>query len=427
MVARGSDTTCLMLLLNDIAYDGRVRNEARTLAMAGWRVVVVCNRQYSGPLPGLLPAGVEVRRLRLLMERPAGMGRGGPLGAPPFVRRLRVPGLKLLVDGVRLLDFACRVLLLTRRLQVQVVHAHDLRTLPLGALLARRLKARLVYDAHELFPDMTGRGRVMSRVCTWVEARLAPRADLVLTVGAHAAQELGRRYRLRRVAVIHNFPLSLPEEPGAGPDGQVSDQTAEHLRRPLLVHVGGMGAGRGLDVLVRALLLARSRPELLLVGGARRDFNRVAALYARLGGEPSRLQWVAPVAPEEVPSLVRSGSVGVVALENLSLNNRLALPNKLFHYLAAGLPVVASDLPAIAEFTKQHGVGELFKSGSAEDLGEAVDRLLLDPDRWAEARRAVSRVRSEVVWEKEAPRLVQLYHDLMTGQDGNRGGSSLPA
>jgi glycosyltransferase involved in cell wall biosynthesis len=120
---------------------------------------------------------------------------------------------------------------------------------------------------------------------------------------------------------------------------------------------------------------------------------------------------------------IASADVGVVSTEPTSVSYRFSLPNKLFESMMAGLPVVVSDLPEQAALVRRTGAGVLYKArsdpdgdlGTPEAIAEAVETLLTDPVLHATCReRALEAARTELNWDRESRRLVQLYDDLST-------------
>jgi glycogen synthase len=283
--------------------------------------------------------------------------------------------LRGLMRLARLALVTARLLARGRSLHADIVHANDLDTLPAGYLLARRNRARLVYDAHELY---SGFERNPPRLWHWLSLRLegalAGRADAVVTVSEPIAAELTRRLRLRRppVVVLNCPPLeSVEVEPRPGAPVRAIYQAAA-------------GPGRLLGDVVDA---AQTAPEVdvtvRLLGGDGRPLPGVRV-------EP-------PVAPDALVPALAPYDVGLVIDRLETENTRLALPNKLFEYLMAGLAVAVPRAPAMAELVEAHGVGVVYEPGR---LGDALHQLAADREALDEIRRrarelAVSRFNAE--------------------------------
>jgi glycosyltransferase involved in cell wall biosynthesis len=370
-----------MLLHKDIAHDTRVRREAGALAGAGHEVTVV-----HLPPPG--------RR-----ELP-----GAPYALVPATLRR---GRKRLPHAARLGAEATRLALRAAATRPDAIHAHDAAMLLPGLLAARRCGARLVYDSHELATGVPYRGGAWPTVVAAAERLGAPRADATIAVSDGIAARLGERYRLRRPpATIRNLP-DLPP-PGAAP--------APDLRRtlgigdaPLVLHQGAVADGRGCEILLRALDLL---PEAhLLYLGAEGPY---AARLRKLAGESAaagRCHFLDPVPPEALLSHTAQADVGVSLLADSCENHRLALPNKLFEYIAAGLPVVVSDLPEASRLVRARGIGWCADGADPGSVAAALRKALAQRDDEG-LRKRLARSASELSWEREKQRLLAVYDSL---------------
>ena len=228
-----------------------------------------------------------------------------------------------------------------RHARPDIVHAHDLDTLPAGWLLARRAKARLVYDAHELYTGFDADPpRLWLAAIAALEGALARRADAVITVSEQIADELVRRHRLpRRPLVV----LNCPPVDGAP------------VREPCRRAAGDLPGGR--RPRPRA---PRPPPLAALPGRRRRDAASSATSRRRRASSGST-----PCGQDELVAALEPFDVGLVIDRTATDNTRLALPNKLFEYLMAGLAVVVPDAPAMAALVETRGRRAGLPSGPA--------------------------------------------------------------
>jgi glycogen synthase len=261
--------------------------------------------------------------------------------------------------------------------RIDIVHANDLDSLPAAWRIARIHRARLVYDAHELYTSQEPNPPRIHRYITGIlEGLLGRRADEVVTVNDPIADELQRRLRLRkRPLVVLNCP-NVEDVPGlVGRDGPLQ-----------VVYQGAMGPGRFTDDLLSAAELAPSIKLTLRVAGA-----DLKALQARVDERQleERVHVVPPVAPDVLVKSLVEFEVGVIINRPVTLNDELVLPNKLFEYLMAGLAVVAPELPALTPVLD--GVGATFRPGEPADLAATLIELAGDRDRLLGLRREARR------------------------------------
>jgi glycosyltransferase involved in cell wall biosynthesis len=276
-----------------------------------------------------------------------------------------------------------------------VVHAHDFTALAAGAQLARERGVPLVYDTHELWSGRPREHRptpLADRRERRTERRLGSEAAAVLTVGDGVAEALRERYAWEHVTVVRNtFPLAEGTRP-----------TRPEAPREL-VYAGRLAAYRELETIAEATRPPGLPLPVTLLGPA--DDTWLA------GFDPGAAQVLPPVSPEEVTERLAAAGLVLVTHSDRWENHRLAMPNKLFHAVRAGVPVVATDVGELARIVRRHGLGTLYRPGDAADLRRAVSEAT-DPVRYAELRAGVDAASAELGWEKDERVLLELYRRL---------------
>lgn len=394
----------LVLVRNTVSHDGRVLREAHVLDDLGFDVLVagiVSGEEWQTELD---LDGVRVVRLvgprqlvNGLLRRFRATGDHAPPGRerPSEAVAGRAGHLhRLLVT----LAFNLQGIALVWRTSPDLVHANDYDTMWIGIAAKLLRRSRLVYDAHELWPDQDGsaglRGWLIA--CEWLFLRLA---DATLTVSPGCAEVMARRYHVLQPVVIRNVPerIATPQRGGARRDPA----------RPIAVYVGLLAPHRGLDEAVAALA-AVPEVRLRLVGPDSGGFAAGLAERARTFGVLDRLEIRPPVPPAEVAEEIADADVGLVLIQPTSLSHRLSLPNKLFEYTAAGLPVIASDLPLLGPLVRDEGIGEVVPPGDIEAIAASLRRLA-DPTRNEQARARVRSFGERVNWQQEQLALEDVY------------------
>jgi glycosyltransferase involved in cell wall biosynthesis len=124
-----------------------------------------------------------------------------------------------------------------------------------------------------------------------------------------------------------------------------------------------------------------------------------------------RLDVRPPVPPSEVGKAIADADVGLVLIQPTSLSHRMSLPNKLFEYVAAGMPLIATDLPVMGPLVRDEGIGEVVPPGDVKAIAAALRRLA-DPARNAEVRKRVRAFGKHTNWEQERRVLEDVYAGL---------------
>ena len=281
--------------------------------------------------------------------------------------------------------FRRRILELARQESFDVIHCHDYPTLAAGLELAAG--APVIYDSHECWNGRLRHGRpepIRRKRQLRDEARMARRAAAVVTVSDELADWLAAHLHVPRPLVVRNtfIPPADDEAPLDEPTG--------------IVYAGRIGPGRDLETAMRARM--PDGVPLILAGPMPADHPSLAG---------TRYEGVRSV--QDVPGLLTRHGLALVSLDDSCLNHRLALPNKLFQAVASGVPVVASDLPAIRRIVDEHGIGTLYRPGDARSLGDAVQAAVA---AYAELRDNVEAARNELSWKTDGARLRELYRTL---------------
>jgi glycosyltransferase involved in cell wall biosynthesis len=199
-----------------------------------------------------------------------------------------------------------------------------------------------------------------------------------------------------------------------------SDRLRQHLglgpEVRIALYQGNLQHNRGLDRLIRAAAFLEPDIVIVMMGHGPKGIQaKLEALIAR-EGVSDRVRIIPAVPYEELLDWTSSADIGLIVYSSdYSLNVQMCLPNKLFEYLMAGVPVLTSELEAITEVVKTYDVGQVVSSLAPADVGAAINAILADPQALARMHRnALEAAQEEFHWEKESQRLIHLYRDVFT-------------
>jgi glycosyltransferase involved in cell wall biosynthesis len=308
----------------------------------------------------------------------------------------------------RMLIGAPRVLDALPALKPDLVHFHDPELIPFA--LARAGRFRFIYDAHENVPELVhSREWLPHWLRSGLKTGLAALEWLACKRFAAvigATPSIAARFPPEKSACIQNLPIATEL---AAPEGAAM---AWEDRPQRGIYVGGISELRGIVQLVDALDLCHAIDGFDLVGTFDSD-----ALLARVAERPGwkKVHYHGQLGRAEVAALLNRVRFGAVTF--LPVPNHIdAQPNKLFEYLSAGLPVLASHFPLWKEILGDR-LAEYVDPDDARSVADGMGRLLAAPEKEQRMRSAEGqrRIVNELNWDREFERLRALYDRLLAG------------
>ncbi len=323
------------------------------------------------------------------------------------------------VDGVRVVDAgrraghrlgraisgAARVFMAARRLRSDLYHIHDPELIPWGLLL-RATGAKVIYDAHEHVPeDILSKHylpaplvKPLARVLGAFELGAAKRMSGVVAATPHIADRF--RARCRMVEGVYNFPLA----------DELARAAPWQARARQACYVGGVSVNRGIREVAQAARLCRSK---VVVAGPLWD-GLDPQKVAEIPGW-GQLCYVGQLSREKVADVMAQSRVGVVTFLAIE-SHRNALPNKLFEYMSAGIPVVASNFPLWREIVDETGSGLCVDPGDPEAIAAAIDELVENETLARQCgANGIKAVAGKFNWGTQERKLSQLYDRVVSG------------
>jgi len=356
------------------ALDARIfHKECRSLARAGFQVTFVC--PHSGDL---VADRVQIKSIPRNNSRLARMTRT-----------------------------VWRVYREARKLEADIYHFHDPELIPAGLLLRIR-GSEVIYDIHEDVPKDVFSKRYLPSwtrpLISWLIERLegfvAKRFSALITVTPSIAERF--RPLNSRTVIVHNYPYQkeilgdVQESPWDG-------------RRQSVAYVGLLSANRGICEMVSAMsLLPGGLPATLELAGPGNCGKE--ELSHRPGWE--RVHHYGLIDQPSTFRLLHGVRAGLV-LFHPEPNHLEAMPQKIFEYMGAGLPVIASDFPLWRRILGDVGCGIFVNPLDPQSIAEAIEYVLTHPQEAEEmGRRGQAAVLERYNWETQADTLVNLYSEI---------------
>lgn len=371
-------TDVLFALVGDVRRNSRALRQIRALVEIGATVQVLTTGPAAPDAP--IEDGVRLH----VIDAPS---QGGPRFFWKMHQRMREAALSY---------------------PARVYHASDLYTLPALHAAAQQHGGRLAYDARELYPYVGATAGKPWATLFWyaLERRYIRRADAVFTVNESIADRLASSYRVERPVVLPNVPDRHDVQPA--PD--LREATGLSPDAVVVLFLGYLKIGRGCEMLLDAFCDVTGASLVFVGNGPLETSLQAQAQRPKLRG---RVHFLPLVAPDRVVEVAAAADVGVALIEDLSASLYLSLPNKLFEYLGAGLPVLGSDFPEIRSVILGHDVGLVVDPHAREDVVRALQRMVDDAEarrRWAAHTRDVFETFG---WEKTSQRFKHRYQSLL--------------
>lgn len=363
-----------LFILNSFDYDSRAQLICRDILANGWRLDIIATSD--GRLDQFEGAPIH------------------KISQPTWPSRKR-----------RFIEFNLKATAIGKALKADIYHAVDLDTLWAAVRAAEKNQAKLVYESRELYTELLALSNrpVVKALWRSLEKRLIKKADAIVTVNAAIASELAQRYDVAIPSVILN--VAQPPEKSAPFDlrGKFGIKT-----KFILIYQGVLRPGQGLW---RSLDILNLFPDASLVlvgdGPLKTELGKKAALLAIA----DRVHFAGKVPPDELLNYTAGADAGLLLMEPRALNNRLALPQKLFQYISVGVPPIVTDLPCLRQIVKDDNLGLVLPElHSPEDVN--ICRAFLER-HLSEASQACQKAALKYNWEIEGKKLIGIYRKLV--------------
>jgi glycosyltransferase involved in cell wall biosynthesis len=356
----------IFCVTNDISFDQRMQRICRSLSTSGYDVTLV-GRTLDSSVP-LMPELFSQHRLKCFFNK----------GKAFYI------------------EYNLRLFCWLLFQQFDAVCAIDLDTI-LPALFTAKLKRKkLVYDAHEYFPEVpevTNRPLV-KKVWQWVEKFALPKTNAAYTVSQSIADEFKKLYSVN-VDVIRN--ISLME---TLPDAQKEQAT--------ILYQGALNEGRGLHQLLESV---KDLDAKIWIAGDGDITDELKAFAAQIGVQ-HKVVFYGKSQPNELKKLTSKATIGFNVLEEKGKSYYYSLSNKTFDYIHAGVPQLMSNFPEMLKLNEQFEIGIIVKECTPNAIALAINRLLQNANFYETLCRNCLQAKQELNWQAEEKKLLNIYEQL---------------
>lgn len=260
-----------------------------------------------------------------------------------------------------------KCILVVKKEKTEVVNVHTLALLPLGWLFKKLFKVKLVYDAHELETEKNGLHGVRQRISKRLEAIFIRYCDLVIVVGERIADWYAETYKIDRPLVVKN----APKRRFLGKKNLFRERLGILPEQKIVLYQGGLSRGRGVQLILDAFKVRPKNDVVAVFMG----YGDLADQVKEAAKSHTNIFYLPAVPPDVVLEYTASADIGISLIENTCLSYYYCLPNKLFEYSMAGLPVIVSAMKEMADAVKEFDFGVVLSEYSISAVNEAIDHL----------------------------------------------------
>ncbi|MFW6259496.1 MAG: glycosyltransferase [Tangfeifania sp.] len=363
----------IVSVTNDLVSDNRVHKVCTSLVKMGFDVLLA-GRKLPGSL-ALEERTYQTKRFRLFFKK-------GPLFYACFNFRLFL-----------FLLFA----------KFDVLLSNDLDTLPANYLASKLKSKPLVYDSHEYFtevPELVNRRRVQ-KIWEWLEKQMLPKLKYAYTVCDSIAEVYRQKYGTP-FRVVRNFPMANQSKPTLPLKPEKNEKT--------VLYQGAINVHRGLE---QAILAMKYLNNVRFVIAGDGDIRVQLEKLVQQENLESKVEFLGRLPISELAKITPNADLGLSIEEDVGLNYRFALPNKLFDYIQAEVPVLVTNLPEMAAVVNRYRIGEITGSLEPEKLAAKINRALFDEAKRQKWKDNLKVAAGELTWENEEKRLMEIYEPFL--------------
>lgn len=381
--------------------DIRVEKEARTLIRKGYEVHLVCvGEQNETETVGHIVVH------RVVVDKSS------------IYKRLK--HTRPLFNFFHTTFWAQKLLQLHREEKISVIHAHDLTTAPYALLAGKKSKIPVILDMHENYPEAQKAYRSNNKAETSIKANIAYWLDrLVEKLCVQSAFQVIVVAKERKNQLINQgfneskiFIISNTVDIDYVSKNPVKFKLVEKYKgRFIITYVGGFGAHRGLETLIKSIALIKDKVSnlcLLLVGGRPSEIEKFKTLCQRLGVE-NLVEFAGWAHFEQIPSYIHLSRICIIPHVK-SGHTDTTLPHKLFQYMFFEKPVIATDCLPLKRIIQECKCGIVVKSGDPASFADAILSLYNNPKLSEKmGHNGKKAVMNKYNWGKSEQTLLKIY------------------
>jgi len=354
----------ILSVTNDLATDNRVHKVATTLQNNGYNILLV-GRKFSNSLS--LSRNYSFKRFRLIFNK----------------------------SVLFYIEFNLRLFLFLMFTKADVFLSNDLDTLLANFIASKLRRKKIVYDSHELFtevPELVKRPKIQ-KIWLKIEQFILPKLNYSYTVCDSVAEYYNKKYNLD-MKVVRNVPICS--------EYQKTERVEE---RRVIIYQGAVNLARGLEEIIAAMKFLDD--FVLWIIGSGDIIGELKNIVEKNNLEERVVFW-GRIKFEKLWKYTIQADLGLSIEKNVGLNYFYALPNKIFDYIQAEVPVLCSNFPEMSNIVKKYDIGSVLKSREPQFIAKQIKELFADKKQYNSWKNNLKKAKKELCWQNEQKVLLKL-------------------
>ena len=282
-----------------------------------------------------------------------------------------------------------------------ILLSNDLDTLLANFLCAKIKRKKLVYDSHEYFtevPELLNR-KFTKKIWLTIEKFILPKIKYSYTVCNSIADIYNNKYGIN-MKVIRNIPTCE--------DKQLLEtlKVSDNLQRKIIIYQGAVNIGRGIEYVIKAMQYIDN--SIFWIIGDGDIFNNLKKLTRKINVE-AKVKFFGKLPFDELKKYTVQADLGISLEENLGLNYYYALPNKLFDYIHAEIPILASQLPEIKRIIEKYKIGTFISEHNEKHIADKIKEIFSQTEQYNNWKSNLKIAHQKLCWKHEENILFELF------------------
>ena len=391
-----------MAVLNDITHDSRVLREGNALVSAGFKVSIVGLQSDTSPKNEELIGDLNIYRVKKFTNN--NIFQYSYRDIIKYYSPLFTYGTQNAKNLYKKLF----------SIPADIYQANDLDTLLCVFKAAKKKNIPFIYDVHELSTETANQSKFNSlgqwlykKYYSYIEKRYIRKAKAVMTVNESIADELVLRYTIKKPLILLNVP-PLQKSYSKENWKKIFNLPVDSK---IILYQGNLGMSRGIFQLIDAVPLLPINYYLIFLGYGNM-FNQAQRKVNELK-LTSRIKFHPPVSQSDLVSFTAAADVGVAFIEQMNLSKKFALPNKLFEYMMAGLPIVCTDLPEMKKVITECKNGNFVINLKPESIALAIKKIIESDEYDSMRKNSLKFAATKYNWQSASSEFVGLYNSIL--------------